>query len=235
MMELSGLGGSPTKLLEALEKLGVSAGAELRSPSGPGGMPDAEVTRLFESLLQGQGSESNTVPDQTLSTRQAASPDDIPASEQGLAVGTGEEAPSGMVSEVRGPLSTEAPEWPGPAEKIPGNELVDSGRTAQSGALDGADMLSGERRTASLSAVHETETDPIEGRELPEMAPREDLEGKLREVAELLDTITSGQATPVDLYRMQYLVGMLHVQFSTGSQATQQVEQGVQSVLKQQG
>lgn len=54
-MDISGLGAS--KLLEALEKLGVSKGAELRS-FGPQGEPPAELVRAFEDALRapdGQG------------------------------------------------------------------------------------------------------------------------------------------------------------------------------------
>lgn len=57
-MDISGLGAS--KLLEALEKLGVSKGAELRS-LGPQGEPPAELVRAFEDALRapdGQGGPS---------------------------------------------------------------------------------------------------------------------------------------------------------------------------------
>ena len=57
-MDISGLGAS--KLLEALEKLGVSKGAELRS-FGPQGEPPAELVRVFEDALRapdGQGGPS---------------------------------------------------------------------------------------------------------------------------------------------------------------------------------
>ena len=47
-MDISGLGAS--KLLEALEKLGVSKGAELRS-LGPQGEPPADLVRAFEDAL----------------------------------------------------------------------------------------------------------------------------------------------------------------------------------------
>ena len=58
-MDISGLGAS--KLLEALEKLGVSKGAELRS-LGPQGEPPAELVRAFEDALRapdGQGGPSD--------------------------------------------------------------------------------------------------------------------------------------------------------------------------------
>ena len=60
-MDISGLGAS--KLLEALEKLGVSKGAELRS-LGPQGEPPAELVRAFEDALRapdGQGGPSRAL------------------------------------------------------------------------------------------------------------------------------------------------------------------------------
>ena len=54
-MDISGLGAS--KLLEALEKLGVSKGAELRS-LGPQGEPPAELVRAFEDALAGWAGRS---------------------------------------------------------------------------------------------------------------------------------------------------------------------------------
>lgn len=57
-MDISGLGAS--KLLEALEKLGVSKGAELRS-LGPQGEPPAELVRAFEDALRAPDGQGGSV------------------------------------------------------------------------------------------------------------------------------------------------------------------------------
>lgn len=65
MLEVVGPGASPTRLLEALERLGVSRGAELRAPDGPGGSPDAELIREFEAALNAplEGGVTGDAPD----------------------------------------------------------------------------------------------------------------------------------------------------------------------------
>lgn len=50
-MEISGLTQAGTKLLDALEKMGTSPGAELHSPSGPSGLPSTELVQTFEAAL----------------------------------------------------------------------------------------------------------------------------------------------------------------------------------------
>ncbi|MBG3877646.1 hypothetical protein FVW20_11635, partial [Desulfovibrio oxamicus] len=65
-MDIAGIGASPNRLLEALEKLGVSQGAELRSPGGPSGMPDAELVRAFLEALEGPGAGSGESPGEGL-------------------------------------------------------------------------------------------------------------------------------------------------------------------------
>lgn len=62
-MEISGLTQAGAALLDALEKTGTSPGAELRSPSGPGGLPSAELVQAFEAALnepQAVGNAENT-------------------------------------------------------------------------------------------------------------------------------------------------------------------------------
>lgn len=50
-MEISELTQASTQLLDALEKMGTSPGAELRSPSGPSGLPSAELVQALEAAL----------------------------------------------------------------------------------------------------------------------------------------------------------------------------------------
>ena len=57
----------------------------------------------------------------------------------------------------------------------------------------------------------------------------------VQEVARLLERVTGGNLSAVELYRLQYLVGMLQVQASSGSKVSQQAGQGIESLLKQQG
>ncbi|MEG1610683.1 MAG: hypothetical protein RR317_05825 [Bilophila sp.] len=50
-MEISGFTQTGTRLLDALEKMGASPGAELRSASGPLGLPPVELVQAFEAAL----------------------------------------------------------------------------------------------------------------------------------------------------------------------------------------
>lgn len=67
-----------------------------------------------------------------------------------------------------------------------------------------------------------------------EPSNQEDL---LREVGQILEKVTQpgGAILPTDLYRLQYLTGILKVGAQTGLKASQQTTQGMESVLKQNG
>ena len=82
------------------------------------------------------------------------------------------------------------------------------------------------------------ETQPTEalsrtgGPEITAERPESDV---LRDVARLMERVGSGGASMTDLYRLQYMVGILRLQASGGSHLSQQVNQGFESLLKQQG
>ena len=55
------------------------------------------------------------------------------------------------------------------------------------------------------------------------------------ELARLLERVGGGNASATELYQLQFLVGMLRVQATGGAKLSQQVNQGFESLLKQQG
>ena len=178
-MDISGLGA--TKLLEALEKLNVSKGAELRS-SGPQGQPPAELVRAFEDALNapadrnGSGTAATSAEPETVSSGQAT---EFP-----------EEA-------VNRPQEVSVQEW----------------------RDDGVERV-GFRRVEGPEAAQSAEMNP---------------DDSMRELARLIERVGGGNASAAELYRLQYLVGILRVQATGGSQLSQQLNQGFESLLKQQG
>ncbi len=181
-MDISGLGA--TKLLEALEKLNVSKGAELRS-AGPQGQPPAELVRAFEDAL-------NAPADRNAST---------------------------AVIDPSGPVEPETVSS-GQAMEFP-SEAVN--RTQE--------VASQEWRTESVERVGFRRVEGPETAQPVEMNP----DDSMRELARLIERVGGGNASSAELYRLQYLVGMLRVQATGGSQLSQQVNQGFESLLKQQG
>ena len=186
-MDISGLGVS--KLLEALERLGVSPGADLRSPEGPQGRPSPDVVRAFEEALKGGPSET-----------QAAAP--------------AEAALPGPAQSMPSPAETEGL----PLNAVSPVSEADAARMEVPGA--------GEIRPAE--AVSRTGAPPEITAERPESEA-------LREVARLVERVGSGGASMTDLYQLQYMVGILRLQAGGGSHLSQQVNQGFESLLKQQG
>ena len=57
----------------------------------------------------------------------------------------------------------------------------------------------------------------------------------VQELARLLERVGGGNASAAELYQLQFLVGMLRVQATGGAKLSQQVNQGFESLLKQQG
>lgn len=182
-MDISDLGA--TKLLEALEKLNVSKGAELRS-SGPQGQPPAELVRAFEDALNAPADRNAS----ETAARNASGPVQPADGSSGRAAGVPEEA-------VGRPQEVPAPEW----------------------------------RTADVERVGFRRVEGAETAQSVEMRP----DDSIRELARLLERVGGGNASVAELYRLQYLVGMLRVQATGGSQLSQQVNQGFESLLKQQG
>ena len=56
-----------------------------------------------------------------------------------------------------------------------------------------------------------------------------------RTACRLLERVGGGNASAAELYQLQFLVGMLRVQATGGAKLSQQVNQGFESLLKQQG
>ena len=57
----------------------------------------------------------------------------------------------------------------------------------------------------------------------------------MQKLARLLERVGGGNASATELYQLQFLVGMLRVQATGGAKLSQQVNQGFESLLKQQG
>jgi len=56
----------------------------------------------------------------------------------------------------------------------------------------------------------------------------------IQELQELIECLTQGNINPSELYRLQYLIGMLKVHATSGEQTSQQISQSFESILKQQ-
>jgi hypothetical protein len=161
-IKLGSLGDLSSKLLQLLEKSGISDGAELRS-EGPSGPPDQELVRAFEEALAG-GRDAHP-----------------------HAVGPrpGEETGTGMSDALR----TDAVGTP---QQIPRQDV----------------------RSHEADFRHHPDS--------------------LQEL-ESLTRIADGELRPEELFRIQYLVGMLKIQTESSMQITQKTAQGFESLLKQQG
>ncbi len=258
MLDIAGLGSSPTKLLEALEKLGVSKGADLRSSVGPGGSPDAELVKAFEDALnmpqEGNLSVEGEIPgemsgparESVTNTSAVEAPDErIVERNAGVDQAEWPASPAEKEpDEIRGRLD------PGPAERIPGDAILRYERPEiRSDVVTGTENAfppdslrgSGESSegTGGMQRIGEKEVSPaadvsVEGKKLPEFSDSGGNDN-IQELARLLEEVTRGNTSAMELYRLQYLVGMLQVQASSGMKVSQQAEQGIESLLKQQG
>ncbi|GAB1409635.1 hypothetical protein MASR1M90_07890 [Desulfovibrionales bacterium] len=59
--------------------------------------------------------------------------------------------------------------------------------------------------------------------------------GTIHELHHILERMNTGHLQPDDLFRMQYLIGILKVQTEGGLNASQKTAQGFETLLKQQG
>lgn len=202
-MELGSVANLASRLLAALEKTGVSSGAELRSDFGPSGQPDPELVRAFEEALE-RGPEP--VSPGSSGTDDATALNEPPQ----MDVQPTEETLLRTEAVPEGPQGINAPEAP---EKIP--DQSEGLRTAETDGF-------APREAAATDAAP------------PQDAPAEVGDG-LRELENILGRIESGQLRAEDLFRMQYLAGMLKVHAESGMKASQKMAQGFDSLLKQKG
>ncbi len=166
------------RLFAALEHLGQSPGAEMRSPWGPSGAPSEDAQRAFREAME---------PPARLDAAGMEGPAvDLPPAQ----------SPSGPEM-MDGVSSGQAPSAPGPAEFVPGPQRADA-----SFRIDG------------VSQSEPPALDRVGG-----------LDG-------LLD---GGGLAPVELYQLQYQVGMLRANLSVVMKTSQSLTQSLETTLKQSG
>jgi hypothetical protein len=303
-MDIAAVGKASSRLLEALEKLSSSPGADLKSATGPSGQPDPELVRAFLDALEGTGGASSGLQGdaggQGLSGPTALSDDGPgglplhggPEAMPGVAPDIGPEAASGIGSDtrpdaVRGkaasggiedvhdptrPDATGVPDGTGATDKTGTTYHVDDAarRTGveEMGRASSADEFTASREPATVPTSSGEQPSTVSARaSSPDAAPSPQgadrphapdgvrtspevsgtgnesgaghgtsgAEDPLRELARLVERVATGQPTPTELYRLQYMVGMLRLQASSGTQVSQQATQGLESLLKQQG
>lgn len=185
-MDFKVISSAAHKLLAALEKSNSTDGANLRSSQGPGGTPDPELVRAFESAL-------------------AQGPEEV--------MGSGLE--TGNIQQVANPHESSPGQMP----------QALSGPDSQ-----GMDTMHLGLENPELKVPHQATitTHQSQDVQFPE-------QGTLQELQHIIDKISTGQLNAEDLFRMQYLIGMLKVQTESGLQVSQKTAQGFDSLLKQQG
>lgn len=204
-MELGSVANLASRLLAALEKTGVSSGAELRSDFGPSGQPDPELVRAFEEALE-RGPES--VSPESSGTEDVTGLNEQPQ----MDVQPAEQTQLRTEAVPDGPQAINAPEAP---EKIP----------------DQSEGL----RTAETDGFAPREAAAPDAPPPQDAPPRTEAADGLRELENILGRIESGQLRAEDLFRMQYLAGMLKVHAESGMKASQKMAQGFESLLRQKG
>ncbi|ADP88357.1 hypothetical protein [Nitratidesulfovibrio vulgaris] len=271
-MDIAAVGKASSRLLEALEKLSSSPGADLKSATGPSGQPDPELVRAFLDALEGTGGASSGLQGgaggQGLSGPTALSDDGPgglplhggPEAMPGVGPDIGPEAASGIGSDtrpdaVRGkaasggiedghdptrPEATGVPEGTGATDKTGTTYHVDDAARRTGVEEMGLGETSptspqGADRTHAPDGVRTSPEVPGTGHESGAGRGASGADDPLRELARLVERVATGQPTPTELYRLQYMVGMLRLQASSGTQVSQQATQGLESLLKQQG
>jgi hypothetical protein len=202
-MEPGSVANLASRLLAALEKTGVSSGAELRSDFGPSGQPDPELVRAFEEALE-RGPET--------------APQGMPGG--GDVPGSADRVPMDAQPPVEGDFRTEAV-----SESHRGTDAPEAPEKI-------ADQSEGLRTAETDGFAPREAADASAGPEAPRRGETGD---GLRELHDILERMASGPLRAEDLFRMQYLVGMLKVQAESGMKASQKTTQGFDSLLRQKG
>ena len=202
---------SASRLLEALEKLSEWAGSG-PGGNGPSGPPSDDVVRAFEEAMT-----------------------EGPAQKTEMAAGVADFPP---VSTAPGPAAS----MPGPGGDMQVTESLDAvaatpDAASSVSAPDGADRAAPQQRVDAVRAPEAADTRSAAAAPDHVKVRASRPENPAHELAQLLEQF-SGQGTvigPQDLFRAQYLVGMLKVQVHAGFKVSQSTSQGMENVLRQQG
>ena len=171
------------RLFDALEHMGQSPGADMRSPWGPSGMPSEDAQRAFREAMEPPAQVDAPGGSEGGQAMSFGAPENMPGPDSAGTVD--------VVSQTPPPLA------PGPAEAVPGPQNVD-----------------GSFRIEGVSHSEAPQTDPGRG------------------LSGLLD---GGSLTPVELYQLQYQVGMLRGHLGVLMKSSQSLTQSLESTLKQSG
>lgn len=197
---------SSSRLMEALEKLGEWAGSG--AGNGPSGPPSRDLVRAFEDALSGSSGETE-------------------------------------LSETPGAADTAGAELaPGPAESVPsfddmGTQAVERKTPVPDAPVAESVELHPEQRPEAVSSAESVGADTRSSGPAEAGFRMEFREGEnpVQELGRLLEDFSRPGAVvgPEELFRVQYLVGMLKVQAQAGQQTSQSASQGMESLLRQQG
>ena len=174
------------RLFDALEHMGQSPGADMRSPGGPAGLPSEDAQRAFREAMEPPAQVDAAGGTESGQPISFGGPGNMPAPDSTGAAGVVD-----SVSQTPPPLA------PGPAEAVPGPQNVEG--------------------SFRIEGVSHGE------------APQTDLG---RDLSGLLD---GGSLTPVELYQLQYQVGMLKGHLGVLMKSSQSLTQSLESTLKQSG
>lgn len=197
-----------SKLLDSLEKMGTSTGSDFKS-SGPMGEPDAALVKEFEMALQGIDSESmGDVANVNESQNAYAQENQTLIDDDALYVSSKDDA----------------------------LHISNQDDTLKIDLLDNQHILSD---TSSIHAQNidnfsTTHENYIPQSSQPEANKTNTPEGVLDELKGIMEKMGQGNISASDLYRAQYITAMFSSHVTSGNKTSQQMAQGIESVLKQQ-
>lgn len=97
------------------------------------------------------------------------------------------------------------------------------------------DLSSASERVTDPPRIAENDHFNWEASQRKEGGFRSSFRDQVTELSQLLEKAGGGQISPVELYRIQYLVGIFKVQTTGAMKVSQQAGQGFEALLKQQG
>ncbi len=224
-----------TKLLSALSELGNAVGSGLKS-DGVLSPPD-DLVKAFEEAMQNLDANASNNQDTSQNLMQ-------------------ENVDCGGVDSQN--HQEQESLYPGPAEQMPSVSQGEQAQNVDNGLhVDNAEQVTQTNRVSDIpqtqNVTQTSESHGIDGQSsfrmqsenvsqgnqgvnnIQESQGTQSSEELMQELQSILQNITQPGATVnhLELYRAQYIMGMLRMQSQTGMKVSQGVSQGLESVLKQ--
>lgn len=237
-MDISSFSHGSSQLLKSFEQMGVSQGAELKS-LGPSGEPSQELIKEFEEALQNDEVKNDIHLDDTQLDIDTQKVENVHFEEGQNSFATIQAQQDIYQIDKTNPAAPINPtDNINPIENVTKTHELQSLNHSffQVDTVQEHSIIDVNRTTETTINEKSIESNPAMQELESQEVKTQDIETQdyIKELQEIMNNLNNNTISPELLYRAQYISSMFSIHASSGTKVSQQAEQALESVLKQQ-